>query len=69
VDQLDIPGQNVLQAESINGVGMATAYFHHAVVALGAGKAPNLISRAGNQFWLSELVNVSHTDRSLAGRA
>ena len=65
VNQLEFFGENILQTEAINGMRVAAANFHYPVVALGSGQPPNFIRGAGNQFGLSELINISHAELPL----
>src|ERR1700685_68355 len=58
MNQLNIFRKNIFQSEAIDGVSMAAAHFHHAVVA-GSSESPNFLGRARNQFGLPKLINVS----------
>ena len=60
VNQLDVRRQHVLQAEAIDGVGVAAADLHDAIVPAGVGEAINLFGSFGDQFWISEFVYISH---------
>ncbi len=66
VNQFDIFRKNIFQPEAIDCMGVTTANFHHAVMALAAGQTPNLVGGPGNQFGFAELINISHAGRSLA---
>ena len=59
MDQFDVFGKDIFQAEAINGVSMSAADFHHAVMTIGARQAANLIGCLRDQFGFAELVNVS----------
>ena len=50
VNQFDIGGKDVFQAEAVDGVGVAAADFHDAVLARGVGEAANFFRGPGNQL-------------------
>ncbi len=52
VNQLNIGGKNVLQAEPIDRVRVPAANFHEAIVAIWIGEAANFFRGLLNQFWL-----------------
>ena len=69
MDQFDIFRKNILQTEAIDGVRVAAADFHEAVVPIGAGQTADLLGRLRNQFGFAKLINKSHADPpSQAGR-
>ena len=41
-------GQEILQAEAIDGVGVAAAHFHESIVAAGIGQTADLFGGAGD---------------------
>ncbi len=60
MNQFDILGENVLQAETIDGVRVTAANFHQSVMAVGVGEASNFFRRFGDQFRIAKLVNIFH---------
>ena len=62
MNQLDVFGKNIFQAETIDRMGVAAADFHHAVMASGAGQAANLFRRLRNQFGWAKLIYESHPE-------
>ena len=60
--QLHIVGKQIIQAEAIDGVRVASAHFHQPVVALGIGNAPNLLSGLRNGGRIAKLVHKFHGD-------
>ena len=62
MNQFDVGGKHVFQSEAVDGVRMAAADFHDAIVAFRIGKAANLLGRLGNQFGFAEFIDKSHLD-------
>ena len=60
-------GQQVLQAEAIDGVRVAAADFHEAVMPAGIGQAADLVGGACDQPGLAKLVDEFHEDSILPG--
>ena len=61
VNQFDVGREQILQAETINGVGVAAAHFHEAIVAIGIGERANFFAR----LWRSVLGREIHPQISL----
>jgi hypothetical protein len=61
VDQLDIGGENVLQAEAIDGVRVATAHLHDPIMAAGVRQPADLVACPGDDRRIPELVHESHS--------
>ena len=55
-------GQHIFQAEAVDGVSVAAANLHDAVVPAGIREAMNLFGSFGDQFWISEFVYISHVN-------
>ena len=62
VNQLDVVGKQVLESEAIDGVGVAAAHFHQAVVTAGIGEPPDLLRGLRNRFGVTKLIYESHGD-------
>ena len=60
VDQFDVGRQQILQAEAVDGVGVAAAHLHEAVVPAGVGQAADLLGGLGDQLGLAKLIDESH---------
>ena len=60
VDQLDVFGEDVFEAEAIDGVGVAAADFHDAVVARGIGETANFFRGPGDEFGIAEFIYIAH---------
>ena len=60
VDQFDVGRKKVLESEAVDGVGVAAAHLHEAIVPAGIGKAPDLLGGFGNHVRFAELIDVSH---------
>jgi hypothetical protein len=60
MDQFEVGRQHILQPESINGVCVAPAHFHQAVVAAGISQPPNLLGSPSDNLRIAEFVNVLH---------
>ena len=62
VDQFDIFRKNVFEAEAIDGVRVAAADFHEAVMPVATGQTADFLGRLRNQFGFAKLINKSHAD-------
>ena len=60
VDQLDLVGQQVLDAVLVDGVGVAAAHLHELVVAIGLHQAGDLLGEALRQVARAVLVDEAH---------
>ena len=60
MNQFDVRRQQILQAEAIDGVGVAAAHFHEAVVALGIGQAADLLGGFRDHAGFAEFVDKFH---------
>ena len=60
VNQLDIRRKNVFQAKAINGVRMAAAHFHEAVMPAGVSEAANFFCGFLNQVRIAKLIDEFH---------
>ena len=60
VNQLNIFGKNVFQAEAIDRMGVAAANFHQAVMPRRIGQAADFVGRFIDQFGFAEFVNEFH---------
>ena len=60
VDQVDIGGQQILQPEAIDGVGVSAANFHDAVVPVGIGQPADFFGGPADDFRFAKLVDKFH---------
>jgi hypothetical protein len=65
VYQFDIGRKQILEAEAVDRMGVPAAHFHHAVVPGGIGQAADLLGRFGDQFGLTEFIDVFHWSSAL----
>ena len=61
--------QQILQPEAVDGVRVAAAHFHEAVMARGIGQAANLVRRLCDQFGFAKFIDKSHLSISLSALA
>src|SRR5215813_10147068 len=64
VNQFDVLGKDVFEAEAVNSVGVAAADFHEAVVPGGSSQATNLFCGLVDQVRVAKLVNKLHSSSS-----
>ena len=60
--QFDIRRKQILQAEAIDGVRVAAAHFHEAIVAFGIGQAADLLGGPGDDSGIAKLIDEFHGD-------
>ena len=62
MNQLDVRGQDVLEAESVDRVRVPAADLHQAIVPPRVGEAADLVGRPGDDIRVAEFVYVFHAD-------
>ena len=67
VDQLDILRENIFQAEAIDGMGVAAADFHDAVMTIGIGQTPDFFRSLGDDFGFAKFIDKFHVIDPLTG--
>ena len=60
VDQLDVGREDVLEAETVDGVRMSAAHLHDPVVAARVRQPADLLAGPGDDLGVPELVHESH---------
>ena len=60
VNQFDVGGKQILQAKTINCVGVAAAHFHDAIVAIGIGELANFFACFGDEFRSAKFIHEFH---------
>lgn len=60
VDEFNVGGKKIFQAETVDGVSMAAAHFHDAVVAIGISEPANLRRGFRDELGLAKLVDKLH---------